>query len=101
MLRELFTRQPLADYLLAKKNQTLGLAFENGGPPRSRTGHQRIMRTTSVFTAPFRFVVWTVSYLSARPYSLYTFLDYSRLGSGLPRQSRGFPEFERFYQGAE
>ena len=59
------------------------------------------MRTTSVFTAPFEFVVWTVSYLSARPYSLYTFLDFSRLGSGLPRFSRGFPEFERFYQGTE
>lgn len=41
--------------------------YLNGGPPRSRTGHQRIMRTTSAFAAPFGFVVWTVSCLYGSP----------------------------------
>jgi len=31
------------------------------------------MRTTSAFAARFRFVVWTLSCLSAFPSSLYTF----------------------------
>ncbi len=31
------------------------------------------MLTTSTFAARFRFVVWTLSYLSAFPSSLYTF----------------------------
>lgn len=49
------------------KARPYGLAFGFGGPPRSRTGHQRIMRTTSAFAAPFGFVVWTVSCLYGSP----------------------------------
>ncbi|ANB16577.1 Hypothetical protein I596_540 [Dokdonella koreensis DS-123] len=44
-----------------------------GGPCRARTYDQGIMRTTSAFAARFRFVVWTLSCLSAFPSSLYTF----------------------------
>ena len=41
------------------------------------------MRTTSAFAARFRFVVWTLSCLSAFPSSLYTFsLAGASLGVG-------------------
>src|SRR5260364_32098 len=59
-----------------------------GGPPGSRTRHQRIMHTRYGFRRHFR--VWGL-------YSLYTF-PFKGLRSGLPRsRTRGFPEFEQFY----
>lgn len=62
---------------------------KDGGPCRARTYDQGIMRTTSAFAARFRFVVWTLSCLSAFPSSLYTFsLAGASLGVGvaaLPR----------------
>ena len=54
------------------------------------------MLATTVFTAPFGFVVWTVS-------SLYEFavqslhLPLARLGSGLACRNEAFPEFDEFY----
>lgn len=50
-----------------KRPQQSAVFYLNGGPPRSRTGHQRIMHTTSAFAAPFGFVVWTVSCLYGSP----------------------------------
>jgi len=46
------------------------------------------MRTTSAFAARFRFVVWTLSCLSAFPSSLYTFSDNPELRSALARHQR-------------
>ena len=45
----------------------------DGRPCWTRTNDQRIMPATSAFAARFRFVVWTLSCLSAFPSSLYTF----------------------------
>jgi len=63
------------------------------------------MLTTSAFTARFRFVVWTLSCLSAFPSSLYTFsLDcIEELRSALAWHLRAaaFTEFEKFYVKAE
>lgn len=52
--------------------------YLNGGPPRSRTGHQRIMRTTSL--SPPLSGSWSGLSLAftARPYSLYTLLEVSQ-----------------------
>ena len=59
---------------------------KNGGPPESRTRHQRIMLTTTVFTACFQFVVWTVSCLYDLPVqSLHVPNIAVWLRSGLPR----------------
>lgn len=61
------------------------------------------MRTTSAFAARFRFVVWTLSCLSAFPSSLYTFSFRSfarRWRSGNP-SAVAFTEFEKFYAKAE
>jgi len=44
------------------------------------------MRTTSAFAARFRFVVWTLSCLSAFPSSLYTF-SLKELRSALASQA--------------
>jgi len=45
------------------------------------------MLTTSAFAARFRFVVWTLSCLSAFPSSLYTFLLMkASLGVGIAHQ---------------
>jgi len=60
--------------------------FQNGGPSRTWTYDQRIMLTTSVFTACFQFVVWTVSCLYDLPVqSLHLPNIATGLGSGLPR----------------
>ena len=60
-----------------------------GGPPESRTRHQRIMLTTTVFTACFQFVVWTVSCLYDLPVqSLHVPNIAVWLRSGLPRCKR-------------
>ena len=65
-------------------------SWQAGGPPGSRTQHQRIMRTTTAFAARFQFVVWTVSCHYDPPVqSLHlpfkqTTLD--GLGSGSPRR---------------
>ena len=60
--------------------------FYFGGPPVSRTRHQRIMLTTTVFTACFQFVVWTVSCLYDLPVqSLHVPNIAVWLRSGLPR----------------
>jgi hypothetical protein len=63
------------------------------------------MHTTSAFAARFRFVVWTLSCLSAFPSSLYTFcLDsIEELRSALAWRFRAaaFTEFEKFYVKAE
>ena len=80
-----------------------GVIVEGGRPCWDRTNDQRIMRTTSAFAARFRFVVWTLSCLSAFPSSLYTF---SRRGSFARRRHRtrgalAFTEFEKFYVKAE
>ncbi len=57
------------------------------------------MHPTTVFTAPFGFVGWTIPSPPSPgglPSSLYTFLI-QRLGSGLPYLiDLGFPEFDRF-----
>ena len=59
-----------------------------GGPCWIRTNDQRIMRATSAFAARFRFVVWTLSCLSAFPSSLYTFsLEGASLGVGIAREA--------------
>jgi len=77
----------------------------SGRPCRARTCDQRIMHTTSAFAARFRFVVWTLSCLSAFPSSLYTF---SALGArSFARHWQGacapeaFTEFGKFYVKAE
>ena len=64
---------------------------------------QRIMRTTSAFAARFRFVVWTLSCLSAFPSSLYTFSirSFARRWHGGSRSAVAFTEFEKFYAKAE
>ena len=60
--------------------------LNSGGPPESRTRHQRIMLTTTVFTARFRFVVWTVSCRYDLPVqSLHLPNIAVWLGSGSPR----------------
>ena len=60
--------------------------FQNGGPSRTWTYDQRIMLTTSVFTACFQFVVWTVSCLYDLPVqSLHLPNMFIGLGSGSPR----------------
>ena len=57
-----------------------------GGPSGTWTPDQRIMLTTTAFTACFQFVVWTVSCLYDLPVqSLHLPATSSRLGSGLPR----------------
>ena len=60
------------------------------------------MRTTSAFAARFRFVVWTLSCLSAFPSSLYTFplWGFARYWQdGL--SALASTEFEKFYPKAE
>jgi len=68
------------------------------------------MLTTSAFAARFRFVVWTLSCLSAFPSSLYTFscmlkrsVRHGELRSALASHLRvlAFTEFEKFYIKAE
>jgi hypothetical protein len=64
------------------------------------------MLTTSAFAARFRFVVWTLSCLSAFPSSLYTFcqmLAHLALRSALAWRlsALAFTEFEKFYIKAE
>jgi hypothetical protein len=55
------------------------------------------MRTTSAFAARFRFVVWTLSCLSAFPSSLYTFSKRSFARRWLSANSAlAFTEFEKF-----
>lgn len=74
---------------------------KGGRPCWARTNDQRIMRTTSAFAARFRFVVWTLSCLSAFPSSLYTFSKLLELRSALarcPQDTRAFTEFEKFYR---
>ncbi len=60
------------------------------------------MRTTSTFAARFRFVVWTLSCLSAFPSSLYTFSfrSFARYWHGA-FGTKAFTEFEKFYIQAE
>ena len=61
------------------------------------------MRTTSALAARFRFVVWTLSCLSAFPSSLYTFSAWSfarRWRGGHP-SAVAFTDFEKFYAKAE
>jgi len=61
------------------------------GPCRIRTCDQPVMHPTTVFTAPFEFVGWTISSPSVErglPYSLYTFPTVIGLGSGLPYPQR-------------
>lgn len=65
-----------------------GTTGKCGRPCWARTNDQRIMRTTSAFAARFRFVVWTLSCLSAFPSSLYTFSDNPELRSALARHPR-------------
>ncbi len=61
------------------------------------------MLTASAFAARFRFVVWTLSYLSVFPSSLYTFPNSSGLRSVLARgfARRAFTEIEKFYSRTE
>lgn len=60
------------------------------------------MLTTSAFAARFRFVVWTLSCLSAFPSSLYTFSQGgASLGVDIARSALAFTEFEKFYFKAE
>lgn len=83
-----------------KKARPIGLALRLVGLPGVEPGTNGLCVPATVFTAPFGFVVWTVSCLYGSPVqSLH--LPLARLGSGLPRRNRGFPEFERFYQGTE
>ena len=62
-----------------------------GGPPGSRTRHQRIMRTTMAFATPFGFVVWTVSCLYDLPVQSLHVLPHKKreLRSGSPRRRLG------------
>jgi len=55
------------------------------------------MRTTSAFAARFRFVVWTLSCLSAFPSSLYTFSlrSFARYWHGISAEA--FTDVEKFY----
>ena len=78
-------------------------AFLFGGPPVSRTRHQRIMLTSYGFRHPFR-VCGLDCLLSLRPARTVSTRSLLReLRSGLPRcqSNRGFPEFEQFYKEAE
>ena len=62
------------------------------------------MLTTSAFAARFRFVVWTLSCLSAFPSSLYTFSPKGKASLGVsmaPSGALAFTEFEKFYFKAE
>lgn len=77
--------------------------FKFGGPPVSRTRHQRIMLTNYDFRRPFQ-VCGLDCLLSLRPARTVSTRSLQReLRSGLPRcqGNRGFPEFEQFYQGTE
>ena len=76
----------------------------SGRPCWTRTSDQRIMRATSAFAARFRFVVWTLSCLSAFPSSLYTFSSwrsFARRWHGALASTTAFTEFEKFYLKAE
>jgi len=77
-------------------------AHRCGGPCWARTNDQRIMPATSAFAARFRFVVWTLSCLSAFPSSLYTFSlrSFARRRHGA-LGALAFTEFEKFCAGAE
>lgn len=68
------------------------------------------MLTTSTFAARFRFVVWTLSCLSAFPSSLYTFSADANTGGAslgvgmappIEAGAEAFTEFEKFYFKAE
>lgn len=67
--------------LIIQKSHHVGahmMALMFGGPPGSRTRHQRIMLTTMAFATPFGFVVWTVSCLYDLPVqSLHVLSDES------------------------
>jgi len=72
--------------MLLDSTPALNGFLKSGGPPGSRTPHQRIMLTTTVFTARFRFVVWTVSCRYDLPVqSLHLPNIAVWLGSGSPR----------------
>lgn len=95
------TRNPLKNSSFYKKTPETGSfrssrEYQDGGPPRSRTEHQRIMLTTSVFTARFRFVVWTVSCLYDLPVQSLHLRQPTgqRLARDHHALRRGFPEFE-------
>ena len=86
-----------------KKKPARGWLSQIGGPPGSRTRHQRIMLTSYGFRHPFR-VCGLDCLLSLRPARTVSTRSLLReLRSGLPRRQggRGFPEFEQFYQEAE
>ena len=73
------------------------------GPPGVEPGTNGLCLPTMAFATPFGFVVWTVSCLYDLPVQSLHVLSNRELRSGLPRcfRSRGFPEFEQFYQGTE
>ena len=86
-----------------KKKPAQGWLLRIGGPPGSRTRHQRIMLTSYGFRHPFR-VCGLDCLLSLRPARTVSTRSLLReLRSGLPRRQggRGFPEFEQFYLEAE
>ena len=87
---------------LAVNSRSLRSPCSIGRPCWARTSDQRIMRTTSAFAARFRFVVWTLSCLSAFPSSLYTFSirSFARRWHG-GCSAVAFTEFEKFYARTE
>jgi len=87
----------------AKRWQSAWQIDAGGRPCWARTSDQRIMHTTSAFAARFRFVVWTLSCLSAFPSSLYTFSSrsFARRWRGGNSSAVASTEFEKFYAKAE
>ena len=68
------------------------------GPPRVELGTNGLCLPTTVFTALFRFVVWTVSCLYDLPVQSLHVLSiesFARDCHGF--DTRGFPDFEQFY----